>query len=558
MKSLISKILLVSVLQIISHHLFAHVTLDYPQGGETFIVGETVTIQWHIAIPHETLNWDLFFSSDEGVTWDTLQLNIPTEQITFSWVVPDILTSQGRIRIFMDNVAQDYLDISMNFTIAPNTMPPLLDAPASDTTIECNVENQQAAIQAWLNNHGGASATNFCGELNWTHDFGELSNDCGYSGNTSVTFTAADDCGITTTIATVTIADFSPPVISLHPTNISVQSDGQGNVVELNTWLNSRGGAQASDLCGNVSWTNNFNGLSNGCGTTGTATVNFNATDECGNSATTTGTFTIVDNLAPDIYIPASDNTIQCEANHKNEIQQWLNVHAGALANDIGGEVVWTNNFTGLNNECGSTGSATVVFTATDQCGNNTSSNATFTIKDNVAPVIITPAMDTSIECGLSDQAVLIQNWLANNGGAVANDNCGNVNWTNNFTVISDSCGPAVNILVTFTAFDECGNTSAVNATFNIREKTITSIPNLPEFDVKIFPNPVDEILHINFVETRDAQLSLLDSFGRPHWNFHGKSKEIFIPVNQFASGVYFLRFDSSHGTYIHKVIISN
>ncbi|MBK7506361.1 MAG: hypothetical protein IPI52_15290 [Bacteroidetes bacterium] len=52
-----------------------------------------------------------------------------------------------------------------------------------------------------------------------------------------------------------------------------------------------------------VRWTNNFSGLSDGCGATGAATVTFTATDSCGNATSTTATFTIVDtNRTDDRY----------------------------------------------------------------------------------------------------------------------------------------------------------------------------------------------------------------------------------------------------------------
>ena len=68
----------------------------------------------------------------------------------------------------------------------------------------------------------------------------------------------------------------------------------------------------ASDACSDVTWSNDFDALSDDCGATGTA-VTFIATDDCGNSSSTTAKFTIVDSAAPAFtYVPA-DYTISCE-----------------------------------------------------------------------------------------------------------------------------------------------------------------------------------------------------------------------------------------------------
>jgi hypothetical protein len=45
MKTLIFKIAFILLIQGFSSSLFAHVDLDYPVGGETFTVGQTVNIQ---------------------------------------------------------------------------------------------------------------------------------------------------------------------------------------------------------------------------------------------------------------------------------------------------------------------------------------------------------------------------------------------------------------------------------------------------------------------------------------------------------------------------------
>ena len=124
MKALISRIILIALMQCCAGTLLAHVELDNPLGGKTFTVGQTVTIEWHIAIPHNTLNWDVLFSSDGGATWASIQMDLPVGSLSYSWVVPNIITSQARVSVIQDNSGQDYQDERMNFTIqAPPMLP---------------------------------------------------------------------------------------------------------------------------------------------------------------------------------------------------------------------------------------------------------------------------------------------------------------------------------------------------------------------------------------------------------------------------------------------------
>ena len=477
MKNLLSKIGIITLFISYSYSATAHVALDYPQGGETFIIGESITIQWHVVVPHNTLNWDLYYSPDGGVTWDTIQLDIPTSQLSYVWDIPNEETSLGRIRVIQDNEDQNYLDISMDFSIVPNTSPPSLDGPAADITIECNVQNQQAAIQAWLDDHGGAAATNYCGELVWTNDYAGYSNDCGATGSTIVIFEGVDACGMITTNATLTITDSSPPIIDIPASSMTVETNGQGNLTQLNQWLNAKGGAQASDVCGQVTWTNNYTALSDGCGSTGAASVTFTATDECGNSSNTIATFTIVDQTPPALLITAKDATIACDvADQQNKIQQWLGNHGGAQASDVGSAVLWTNNYSTLSGGCGATGSAVVQFTATDECGNSVITTATINIVDLAAPSITVPAQNQTLECTGTGQQNEIQLWLNTHGGAQATDGCSNITWTNNFAGLSDGCGSTGTASVIFTAADECGNSSTSVASISIEDKTAPSI----------------------------------------------------------------------------------
>ena len=467
----------ISLMALLPSSIKAHVALDYPVGGETFIVGQTITIEWHIVAPHEQLNWDLFYSMDGGDTWDTIQLDIPTSNLSYEWVIPNNLTSIAQIQIFQDNVGQNYLDVSMDFTIAPNTSPPSLDAPANNLEIECNTSTQQAIIEDWLNNNGGAYATNYCGELIWTNDYPGLSNGCAATGTALVTFTATDECGMTMTIAILTVMDTSPPSFQILPSDVVVETDGLGNQAELVSWLNTHAGSVASDDCGGISWSNDFIGLNDDCGTTGNVTVNFIVTDECGNSNSASSTFTIVDQVAPVITTNAQDTIFECAVlAPEDQIEAWLNNHGGAEGFDTGSNIEWTNNFSGLSDGCGPTGEAIVVFTATDECGNTATTAASIAVEDHGIPEIIHGQGTQYIECGDPALDSILQNMIDVHGGASAIDLCSQVTWTSGLWEQLITCGSAGGMYLIYTATDECGNKNETFGDLIIRDLTAPTI----------------------------------------------------------------------------------
>ncbi len=106
-----------SMLFFISSIVNAHVGLDYPSGGEVFSPGTTVGILWTELVPHDTENWDLFYSSDGGTTWDTIMMDIPYDTTMHHWTVPPEITTQGLVRVRQDNPGQDYESTSGVFTV---------------------------------------------------------------------------------------------------------------------------------------------------------------------------------------------------------------------------------------------------------------------------------------------------------------------------------------------------------------------------------------------------------------------------------------------------------
>ncbi|MEE4177750.1 MAG: HYR domain-containing protein [Bacteroides sp.] len=354
-----------------------------------------------------------------------------------------------------------------------DTTAPVISTQAQDQTVECDGTGNTADLNAWLASNGGAVAADACGDITWSNNFTALSDGCGATGSVTVTFRATDDCGLfSETTATFTIVDTTNPVFTTIPENLTVECDGSGNTTQLNNWLAD---VAASDGCGSVTITNDFIALSDLCGATGSATVNWTAEDDCGNTTTTSATFTIVDTTDPVFTTIPVDLTVECDGSgNTTQLNNWL---ADVAASDGCGSVTITNDFTALSDLCGATGSATVTWTAEDDCGNTTTTSATFTIEDTTDPLFTTIPENLTVECDGAGNTTDLNDWLAN---VAANDGCGSVTITNDFEALSDLCGATGSATVTWTAEDDCGNTTTTSATFTIEDTTSPVFTTIP------------------------------------------------------------------------------
>jgi len=120
-----NKILLLTTLllfAILTQNMLAHVALNYPDGGENFHIGEVVKIQWRVTQYHGPANLDLFFSSNGGITWEAIVLNLADTLETYDWTVPNIETDSGRVKVIQDNhMGTDYDSRSGDFIISAPT-----------------------------------------------------------------------------------------------------------------------------------------------------------------------------------------------------------------------------------------------------------------------------------------------------------------------------------------------------------------------------------------------------------------------------------------------------
>jgi len=138
--------------------------------------------------------------------------------------------------------------------------------------------------------------------------------------------------------------------------------------------------------------------------------------------------------------------------------------NGGAMASDDCSDVSWTYSEGDWMSACGYTGSVVVTFTATDDCGNSSSYDATYTVVDTTDP-IITEAIDETVECNY-EAMYSYNDWIMYNGNASAYDDCSYVTWSYNVDEVIDGCGNTSTTVVTFTATDDCGNSASTTASF--------------------------------------------------------------------------------------------
>ena len=331
---------------------------------------------------------------------------------------------------------------------------PIISCP-ENIALECADPSNGASIANWLTS---ASAGDNCsGILMVTNDFDTAmpTDLCGDTGITTVTFTTEDNCGnMSECMATITIEDTTPPAIEIAAIDLELNCSGLNNTVLIDEWLMDNGGAEATDLCGAVTWSNMDGTPIMGCGATTTTPYVFTVTDECGNTMTTSAAVVTIDNTSPALTVPA-ELTVECGDPAAQTLTAWL---ATAMVTDDCGTAAITSVRNSISG-CGGTMTEEYTFTAVDQCGNISTGVSRYIVQDIQNPTIIPPST-LALVCGDENNDQIILAWL---GSATATDtnDCSEVTITHDYPnalPLLQCINEGANILITFTATDECGN----------------------------------------------------------------------------------------------------
>ena len=187
--------------------------------------------------------------------------------------------------------------------LAPATGGPVINPGAKDKTVECDGLGDNVPLMAWINSHGGASATSPNGAITWSDNYTPslfVYNDtkCA-AGHVTVVFTATDPAGKkATTSATFYVVDTTPPTLSWNIEGKNVLDDATYNLHTCDLPITIT--VTPSDLCGGATLSKHVATTTAGCATTSFSANTFTitratvgskvyvvaqATDDCGNAS---------------------------------------------------------------------------------------------------------------------------------------------------------------------------------------------------------------------------------------------------------------------------------
>jgi hypothetical protein len=220
------------------------------------------------------------------------------------------------------------------------------------------------------------------------------------------------------------------------------------------------GTAGATDNCTqNPTVTSSDGSVSGGC--TKTKTRTWTATDGCGNTSSTSRTVTWTDDTQPPtITVTGHNGNLGCNPTGA-QIEAAFGT-AGATDNCTQNPTL-TSSTGGVTGGC--TKSQTRTWTATDGCGNTSSTSRTVTwTADTQSPVFTNTPASVDIDCGTP---------VPDPVTPTATDNC-TQSPTVTLTGTTDNASDCSNgfsriITRTWTATDGCGNTAAVTQTIRVR-----------------------------------------------------------------------------------------
>ena len=252
----------------------------------------------------------------------------------------------------------------------------------------------------------------------------------------------------------MTVEDTAPPVFADVPAEVTIGCDK-----DLPT-----DSPTASDTCDDaVEIAEDQEFLPGECGGSYRVVRTWTATDDCGNAATATQLVRIEDTVAPAFADVPTDLTIGCGEALPADLPT-------ATDNcDDGVHVAETQQR--LPGGCADSYTLVRTFTATDDCGNTATAQQSVTVVDEGAPALVGVPADVDLECDADLPT----------DTPTATDGCDDeVTVTEAQTTVPGMCGDAFEVVRTWTATDNCGNTATASQVVRFGDSQAPTFANVP------------------------------------------------------------------------------
>jgi hypothetical protein len=380
----------------------------------------------------------------------------------------------GMIMITVDAVDSDDNCSSngplMISVMISDNIPPTIDFCPADIAIDCS-DDLDPTINLAL---GEATATDNCSTPPIvTYGDAPVAGVCIEDQVITRTWTATDACGLTATCAQViTVTDDINPTFDV-PADITIFTDAMCDY-DADTLITGvpTNIMDNCDMAPNVSFADVI--TMTPCGMD-LITRTWTIEDECGNLSIAVQVITVEDNIDPVITNCPADGIFECDNfPGLGDFTPDATDNCDPFPMVVGNETI-------LDGFCNNYFTITRTWTATDRCGNTSSCVQILDIQDTTDPVITCPSGAT-VECdGDFSSAAL--------GFATATDNCQPffaVMIDEVDAVISTVCTGTYVIERTWTAYDECGNTSTCVQTINIQDTTAPDISTCQATDLNL------------------------------------------------------------------------
>ena len=337
---------------------------------------------------------------------------------------------------------------TVTINVVDTTLPVWTSALPGNATVSCDAVPVIPVL----------TATDSCSAVTISHNQSINPGQCAGTYTIVNTWTATDSAGNQIThVQTITVQDTTAPVfVESLPANVTAECSAVPTAAILT----------ATDNCGTATVSYSETSAAGTCSGNYTLTRTWIATDLCGLTTTHVQTITVQDTTAP-VFVETlpANVTAECSA---------VPTVAILTATDNCGTATVSYSETSAAGTCSGNYTLTRTWIATDLCGLTTTYVQTIVVQDTTSPTFVEVLPNNIVIACDSD--IPLRETLT------ALDNCSTPAVAFNEQIVNGNCIGNYEIIRTWTATDDCGNTTVHTQTITVEDTTApVFVEDLPQ-----------------------------------------------------------------------------